>query len=213
MTESDTIKEKTQKKYVSRTPSALINNDSEKLKPLFIPCYLFIIGIIVLSGVHLIDPALLESANWKQNTIWSLLILFGLMPPGMRNRKEIWMVMGYTAAFFMFGGSNIYSTVNIILLAIKTFTPVLILYQACRLWKIRKFDRKWLFLLPIAALTCVILIFPIENKNLIDSGWQSLRNWSWENYRSDDYFHLYLGLIGIISGITEFLIVKPYLHK
>lgn len=49
-------------------------NDNEKLIPLFFPCYLVAIGIITLTGISLIDPALLESANWKQNTIWSALL-------------------------------------------------------------------------------------------------------------------------------------------
>ena len=45
-------------------------NDNEKINSLyFFPCYLVASGIITLTGISLIDPALLESANWKQNTI------------------------------------------------------------------------------------------------------------------------------------------------
>ena len=61
----------------------IMANDNEKLIPLFFPCYLVAIGIITLTGISLIDPALLESANWKQNTIWSALLFFGLLPPYM----------------------------------------------------------------------------------------------------------------------------------
>ena len=66
-------------------------NDNEKLIPLFFPCYLVAIGIITLTGISLIDPALLESANWKQNTIWSALLFFGLLPPYMRSTKGVYI--------------------------------------------------------------------------------------------------------------------------
>ena len=32
-------------------------------------------------------------------------------------------------------------------------------------------------------------------------------------YRSDDGFHIYLGCIGILAGITEFLIVRKYMEN
>ena len=41
----------------------------------------------------------------------------------------------------------------------------------------------------------------------------SLTNWSWDMYRSDDGFHIYLGCIGILAGITEFLIVRKYMEN
>ena len=102
-------------------------NDNEKLIPLFFPCYLVAIGIITLTGISLIDPALLESANWKQNTIWSALLFFGLLPPYMRSTKGVWLIMGYILAFFLFGGGNVFGTVQLILSIFKIFLPVFIL--------------------------------------------------------------------------------------
>jgi hypothetical protein len=202
------MKEKTPK-----TSSKPINQDTERIKPLFLPCFLLVTGIISLLGIDLLDPALLESANWKQNTILSLLILFGLMPSYVRNRKEAWMIMGYTVGFFMFGGSNLVGTVTIIMLVIKLFLPVFILFQTFRLWDSWQLRKKWLYLFPVISLLSVILLFPIEDKNIVQSGWTALTEWSWKNYRSDGYYHIYLGMIGMITGITEFLIVKPVIFK
>jgi hypothetical protein len=193
--------------------STSIQNDAEKLKPLFTPCYLFVLGTITLLGINLIDEALLESANWKQNTIFGVLLLFGLIPSYVRNKKETWLVLGYTIAFFLFGGSNVIGSVAIALLIVKIFLPVFILFQTFRIWSVWKFTKRWLFLLPLIALIAVALIFPIEDKNIVESGWKSLSNWSFANYRSDGGFHIYLGVIGIVTGITEFFIVKSYIFN
>ena len=84
----------------------IMANDNEKLIPLFFPCYLVAIGIITLTGISLIDPALLESANWKQNTIWSALLFFGLLPPYMRSTKGVWLIMGYILAIYSFSNGQ-----------------------------------------------------------------------------------------------------------
>lgn len=77
-------------------------NDNEKLIPLFFPCYLVAIGIITLTGISLIDPALLESANWKQNTIWSALLFFGLLPPVYAFNERCMVDHGVYIGFFPF---------------------------------------------------------------------------------------------------------------
>lgn len=190
---------------------ALMAKDNEKLIPLFFPCYLVAIGFIVLTGINLIDPALLESANWKQNTIWSALLFFGLLPPHMRSTKGVWLVMGYVLAFFLFGGGNVFGTVQLILSIFKIFLPVFILFQMVRLWGEVKQYGKWVLLLPLVALIFTLLLFLIEDRNIFQSSWNSLANWSWDMYRSDDGFHVYLGCIGILAGVSEFLIVRKYI--
>ena len=186
-------------------------NDNEKLIPLFFPCYLVAIGIITLTGISLIDPALLESANWKQNTIWSALLFFGLLPPYMRSTKGVWLIMGYILAFFLFGGGNVFGTVQLILSIFKIFLPVFILFQMVRLWgEVRKYG-KWVLLFPVIALIFTLLLLSIEDRNIFQSTWTSLTNWSWDMYRSDDGFHIYLGCI--LAGITEFLIVRKYMEN
>lgn len=188
----------------------LMFKDNERLIPLFWPSYLVVIGTISLVGINIIDPALLESANWKQNTIWSALLFFGLVPPFMRSTKGVWMIMGYVLAFFIFGGGNVYGTVQLMLSIFKIFLPVFILFQMVRLWEeINKYS-KWVFLLPITALFFVMMIYNIEDKNIFQSVWDSITEWSWKSYRSDNGYHYYLGAIGILTGITEFLIVKKY---
>lgn len=191
----------------------IMANDNEKLIPLFFPCYLVAIGIITLTGISLIDPALLESANWKQNTIWSALLFFGLLPPYMRSTKGVWLIMGYILAFFLFGGGNVFGTVQLILSIFKIFLPVFILFQMVRLWgEVRKYG-KWVLLFPVIALIFALLLLSIEDRNIFQSTWTSLTNWSWDMYRSDDGFHIYLGCIGILAGITEFLIVRKYMEN
>ena len=49
--------------------SAQLTQANERVLPLFFPCCLLVMGILALLDMQLIDSALLESANWKQNTI------------------------------------------------------------------------------------------------------------------------------------------------
>lgn len=193
--------------------SSLMAKDNEKLIPLFWPCYLVVVGIISLAGINIIDPAILESANWKQNTIWSALIFFGLLPPFMRSAKGTWLIMGYLLAFFVFGGGNIFGTVQLVLSVFKVFLPVFILFQMFRLWEEVERYSKWILLLPVISLLFSVMILTIEDKNIFQCGWNSLINWSWDVYKSDSGFHSYLGGIGIITGISEFLIVRKYLNN
>ncbi|CDB08229.1 unknown [Odoribacter splanchnicus CAG:14] len=82
-----------------------------------------------------------------------------------------------------------------------------------RLWgEVRKYG-KWVLLFPVIALIFTLLLLSIEDRNIFQSTWTSLTNWSWDMYRSDDGFHIYLGCIGILAGITEFLIVRKYMEN
>lgn len=128
-------------------------------------------------------------------------------------KKQLIRNLGYNVlAFFIFGGGNVYGTVQLMLPIFKIFLPVFILFQMVRLWEeINKYS-KWVFLLPITALFFVMMIYNIEDKNIFQSVWDSITEWSWKSYRSDNGYHYYLGAIGILTGITEFLIVKNILN-
>ena len=178
------------------------------LTTVFFPCYLFAIGIIIVSGIDIFGAAFLESAPWKQNVLFSVLLLFGLLPPNARNSKPTWMIIGYTFAFFMFGGANIVGTVGIVLGLMKVAFPVLIIYQAFRLWFYIKDYSKWIMLLPIISLVLIFLLLPIKDENIVQSAITVVTEFSTQNFSSDHGFHLYLGVIGIITGITEFIIAK-----
>lgn len=195
------------------TLAAEITRSNERLLPLFFPCYLLVLGVIVLLDIELIDPALLESANWKQNTIWCMLLLFGLLPPNLRGHKVVWMGIGYLLAFFVLGGANLYGTVRLMLATAKAVLPMLILFQGIRLWAATRGHGRWTLLLPLAALVFAGLLYPIEDQNIVQSGWQSLLNWSMENYRDDNGFHTYVGIIGILAGLTEAAIVAGHLCR
>ncbi|MDR2684957.1 MAG: hypothetical protein LBB53_06215 [Prevotellaceae bacterium] len=169
---------------------------------------LLILGIVWLLGFNLVDSALLEGANWKQNTVLSILLLFCLLPSAVRNQKETWSIAGGIVVFFIMGGGNVYGVVALILKCVKIAILICILLQAFRLWQVWQFSRKILFLFPAIALICVILTFPIKDKNIFQSGWHVLTHWSWKSFYSDNGYHIYLGLIGIFSGITELYIVK-----
>ncbi len=185
---------------------------NERLLPLFFPCYLLVLGVVALLDIELIDPALLESANWKQNTIWCMLLLFGLLPPNLRGHKIVWMGIGYMLAFFVLGGANVYGTVRLLLTIAKVALPIMILFQAVRLWAATRRYERLALLLPLAALVFAGLLYPIEDQNIVQSGWKSLLDWSWDNYRDDNGFHTYIGIIGILAGLTEAAIVIEYLR-
>lgn len=52
----------------------------DKYNKFLFPIYLIAVGIIALSGVELFGAAILEGAAWKQNVIFALLIIFGMLP-------------------------------------------------------------------------------------------------------------------------------------
>lgn len=186
---------------------------NERVLPLFFPCYLLVVGIVALLDIQLIDPAFLESANWKQNTIWCMLLFFGLLPPNLRAQKIVWMGIGYLLAFFVLGGANVFGTVRLMLAAFKIILPMLILFQAIRLGAATRRYERLALLLPLAALVFAGLLYPIEDRNIVQSGWESLLTWSLDNYRDDNGFHTYIGAIAILSGLAESTIIIKYLKK
>ena len=174
---------------------------------LLFPIFLIAIGIITLTGVNLFGSAILEGAAWKQNVIFALMIIFGMLPPAVRESKASWMVAGYALAFFMFGGANIIGTVGIMLGLEKIMLAVLILFMAYRLYAETWNVNKLYMLAPVLGLAFVVLLFPIQDQNIVESGWNALTNWSSSDFTSDKGFHIYLGLFGITAGITEMLIL------
>ncbi len=184
---------------------------NERVLPLLFPCGLLVVGVLALLNLQLVDPALLESANWKQNTIWCVLLLFGLLPPNLRAYKITWMGIGYLLAFFILGGANVFGTVKLMMSVFKVMLPVLILFQAVRLWVATERYERLALLLPLAALVFAWLLYPIEDQNIVQSGWKSLLDWSLEHYRDDSGFHTYVGAIGVLAGLTECTIVVKYL--
>ena len=171
------------------------------------PIFLIAIGVITLTGVNLFGAAILEGAAWKQNVILALLLIFGMLPPSVRELKATWMVAGYALAFFMFGGANVIGTVGIMLGLEKIMLAVLVIFMGFRLWSETWKVNKLYMLAPVMSLIAVVLLFPIQDQNIIGSGIDALTNWSSSDFTSDKGFHIYLGLLGLFAGITEMLIL------
>lgn len=170
--------------------------------------FLVAMGVITLTGVNLFGAAILEAAAWKQNVILALLIIFGMLPPAVVEMKTTWMVAGYALAFFMFGGANIIGTVGIMLGLEKIMLAVLMLFMAYRMWAETWKVNKRYMIAPVVGLIFVGLLFPIEDQNIVGSGIDALMNWTTANFSSDHGFHIYLGLVGILAGVSEILICR-----
>lgn len=172
------------------------------------PIFLLAMGAITLSGVDLFGAAMLEGAAWKQNVIFTLLLIFGMLPPSVREMKTTWMVAGYALAFFMFGGANIIGTVGIMLGLEKIILAVLVLFMAYRLWAETWRVNKLYMIAPLLGIVFVALLFPIQDQSIIGSGIDALKNWSASDFTSDKGFHIFLGLTGLCAGVTEMLILS-----
>ena len=172
------------------------------------PIFLLAMGAITLSGVDLFGAAMLEGAAWKQNVIFTLLLIFGMLPPSVREMKTTWMVAGYALAFFMFGGANIIGTVGIMLGLEKIILAVLVLFMAYRLWAETWRVNKLYMIAPALGIVFVALLFPIQDQSIIGSGIDALKNWSASDFTSDKGFHIFLGLTGLCAGVTEMLILS-----
>lgn len=172
------------------------------------PIFLLAMGAITLSGVDLFGAAMLEGAAWKQNVIFTLLLIFGMLPPSVREMKTTWMVAGYALAFFMFGGANIIGTVGIMLGLEKIILAVLVLFMAYRLWAETWRVNKLYMIAPLSGIVFVALLFPIQDQSIIGSGIDALKNWSASDFTSDKGFHIFLGLTGLCAGVTEMLILS-----
>ena len=175
----------------------------------FLPAiFLIAIGIIVLSGVNLFGSAILEGAAWKQNVIFALMVIFGMLPPYAQEMKVTWMIAGYAIAFFMFGGANLIGTVSIMLVFEKIILAVLALFLAYRLWADTWKYHKYYMIFAVCSVVSVAMLFPIKDENIVGSGVNALIEWSSDRFFSDNGFHIYLGLTSIFAGISEFLIRK-----
>lgn len=173
-----------------------------------IPSLLVAIGFICISGFDLFGSALLEGAAWKQNVIYGIFIIFCMLPPMVLELKATWMVAGYALAFFMFGGANIIGTVGIVLGIIKICLIALTLFQGYRLYVSCWDKSRWQIVIPALALIGFIMLLPIQDENIVGSSFRALTEGSWDRISSDKGFHIYLGLATILSGITEFVILK-----
>ena len=169
---------------------------------------LIVIGIIVLSGINLFGSAILEGAAWKQNVIFAMMIIFGMLPPYVQEMKTIWMIAGYSIAFFMFGGANLIGTVSLILIFEKIILAVLALFLTYCLWAETWKSHKYYMVIAMFLLVSVAMLFPIKDENIVGSGFNALMEWSPERFFSDNGFHVYLGLISIFGGISEFIICR-----
>lgn len=174
---------------------------------LLFPIFLIAMGLIILSGVNIFGAAILEGAAWKQNVMFALLLIFGMLPPSVREMKATWMVVGYALAFFMFGGANIIGTVGIMLGIEKIYLAVLILFMAYRLWAETWKVNRLFMIAPLLAILSIALLFPIKDQSIIGSSVDAMMNWSVSDFKSDKGFHIFLGLGGLFAGITEFLIL------
>ncbi len=175
---------------------------------LLFPIFLVAMGLISLSGVNLFGSAILEGAAWKQNVIFALLIIFGMLPPSVQEMKATWMAAGYALAFFMFGGANIGGTVGIMLGLEKIMLAVLVLCLIYRVWAETWKVKKLFMIPPVVALLFVCILFPIEDQNIVGSGIDVLMNMSTESFTSDHGFHIYLGLVALCAGVSEILILS-----
>lgn len=173
---------------------------------LIFPIFLIAMGIIALSGVDIFGAAILEGAAWKQNVIFALLLIFGMLPPSVRGMKATWMVAGFALAFFMFGGANIIGTVGIMLGFEKIALAVLALFMGYRLWKETWHTNKLYMIAPVLGIIFIALLLPIQDQNIVGSGFDALMDWSASKFTSDKGFHIFLGLSGLCAGVTEMLI-------
>ena len=177
------------------------------------PILLLVTGIISLLNFNIIGTAALEGAAWKENAILSLLIIFCMLPSFIRDKKPIWLIIGYGIAFFMFGGANFYGTISMALSVSKFLFLFLVIWETYQLFQMYWKSKKIVLLLPLVTFVFVILLFPIKDENIVESAIRSISEWSTDRFSSDNGYHVYLGLIGIVSSVSEFFILKKQFNK
>lgn len=180
------------------------------------PILSIIVGIITMIGFDIFGAAAFESAPWKQNVILTLLIIYIMLPQSVKEMRISWMGIGFLIAFFMNEGEigegkeyfdyKYSDTVVFALKYGKIFMAALILFMGYRLWYTTWRVNKFYMILPVLALISVTFLFPIKYENLLTSGLEAIKNLSLDRWKSDMGFHLYLGAIGILAGITEIII-------
>lgn len=184
--------------------------NGEKIDRWLIPTILIVVGVIVLSGMEVFGAALLEGAAWKQNVLFTLIIIFAMLPPEIQRMKGTYIAeLAVFFGFIYLGIANLWGMVAVVLWIEKIVLAVLsvgLLYRTYRkTWNYNKF----LILPAVATVICMILLFPIEDNNIIGSSINVVREWSLEAFTDDKGFHLYLGLTSIFAGIAEYLLRNP----
>lgn len=171
------------------------------------PILLIVVGVIILSGINIIGAALLEGATWKQNAILTLLLIFGMLPPTVREQRFTWMVIGGAIIFFFYGGANLGGAVGTALLYSKIIIALLMVFMGYRIWATTWTVNKLYMIVPILGIICVGLLFPIKDQNIFGSGFDAIKSLSLSQFTSDHGFHIYMGIIGILAGIGELIIL------
>ncbi len=180
----------------------------KKFESYLFPILLIVVGLIILSGINVFGAAFFEGATWKQNVIFTLMILFGMLPPSVREQRFTWMVIGGAIVFFYYGGANILGTVGKALIYTKILLATLMAFLGYRLWSTTWSVNKLYMIVPVLGLIFIGLLFPIKDQNIFGSGFEAIKNWSAARFTSDKGFHIYLGLVSILAGIGEILIQR-----
>ncbi len=175
----------------------------EQYKHLF-PISLIVLGVISISGLNFFGSAALESAFWKQNVIIALLIIYCMLPPTVQRKKPVWLGVALLFLFFLFGGANLFA--GIMLVFEKIALAILALLLSYRMWLQTWSINKRYMIFAVCMVLSVACLFPIENENIIGSGFHALAEWSVDRFTSDHGFHLFLGLEAILAGVSEFII-------
>ncbi|MDE5813515.1 MAG: hypothetical protein K2H72_04445 [Muribaculaceae bacterium] len=172
-----------------------------------IPLALILLGIISLSGIETYGAATLEGAFWKQNVIYMTAIIFLMLPPAVQEMRFVWFVTGGILGFLIeFGGANVLGFVGKALLFGKAAMALLSIIMCYRMWLETWKTKKIYMIAPVLLVISVILLLPIQDENIFGSGFRALKELSLDRYRSDHGFHIYLGLVSIFAGISEFII-------
>lgn len=170
------------------------------------PILLIVLGVISISGINFFGSAALESACWKQNVIISLLMIFCMLPTTLQKKKSIWISAGVIFLFLLFGGANFWGVIGIMLMFEKMALAILALLLSYRLFSLTWKVNKLYMIFAGCLILSVALLFPIEDENIVGSGFRALTQWSYDRFTSDQGFHIYLGLTGILAGVVEFII-------
>lgn len=174
---------------------------------ILIPIALILLGILSLSGIETFGAAWTEGAFWKQNVIYMLVILFLMLPPSVQEIRFVWLVTGTILGLLIgLGGANVPGFVGKILLFGKSAMVLLSIIMCYRMWMETWKNKKLYMIVPVLLMLCVGLLLPIQDENIVGSGFYALKELSIDRYKSDHGFHIYLGLVSILAGISEFII-------
>ena len=174
---------------------------------ILIPLALVILGVISLSGIETYGAAAFEGAFWKQNIIYMIAIIFLMLPPAVQEMRFVWFVTGgILGVLIVLGGANWPGFVGKALLFGKAAMVLLSIVMCYRMWMETWKTKKICMIAPVLLVISVILRLPIQDENIFVSGFRALKELSLDRYKSDHGFHIYLGLVSIFAGISEFII-------